>query len=201
MEIITQLIPHISTIIIALGSIWLRDYIIARKLNSKKISPITKSELFIQLTKICGEVKTDLKASGVYIAYFHNGDYYKNGLSIDKFTVVAEDYDETIKQPYICKYQNINVSYISYLYHRLLVNSRCYKVDIPNLTMIDTVYKQDCLNRGVLSTYNFLITDDRQTPIGFISLEYTYEFTFKQEMEQFIWKHQMNIQRKIKDTK
>ena len=187
--------------IFTLFTIWLREYYIKKRLNSDKYSPVCKSELFIQLTQICGEIKDDLKANGVYIAYFHNGDYYKNGMSIDKFTVVAEDYDEKIGKPYIGKYQNINMSYISYLYHRLLTDDRCYKIDIPNLNMIDSVYKQDCLDRNVKSAYSFLIKDDKELPIGFISIEYTYEFNFVKEMESFIWKHQLSTSRKIKNIK
>ena len=187
--------------IFTLFTIWLREYYIKKRLHSDKYSPVCKSELFIQLTQICGEIKDDLKANGVYIAYFHNGDYYKNGMSIDKFTVVAEDYDERIGKPYISKYQNINMSYISYLYHRLLTDDRCYKIDIPNLNMIDSVYKQDCLDRNVKSAYSFLIKDDKELPIGFISIEYTYEFNFVKEMESFIWKHQLSTSRKIKNIK
>lgn len=196
-EVALVLIAQIFTFL----TIWFREYYIKYKTNSKKLSPICKSELFMQLTKTCGEIKNDLNANGVYIAYFHNGDYYKNGMSIDKFTVVAEDYDERINKGYIAKYQNMNISYISYLYHRLLTDGRCYKVDIPNLIMIDSVYKQDCLDRSVISSYSFLIKDDSELPIGFISIEYSYYFEFKKEMESFIWKHQLSTSRKIKNIK
>ena len=93
------------------------------------------------------------------------------------------------------------MSYISYLYHRLLTDDRYYKIDIPNLNMIDSVYKQDCLDRNVKSAYSFLIKDDKELPIGFISIEYTYEFNFVKEMESFIWKHQLSTSRKIKNIK
>ena len=177
------IIVQLFTLSTTLLTIWLREYIIKKKLASSKPSTISKSEMFMQLTKTCGEIKQDLNANGVYIAYFHNGDYYKNGMSIDKFTVVAEDYDETIGKGYIAKYQGINISYISYLYHRLLTDGRCYKINIPNLCMLDSVYKQDCLDRNVVSSYSFLIKDNDELPIGFISIEYTYEFYFKKEME------------------
>lgn len=195
--VIVQLFGFATTITV----IWLREYYIKRKLNSEKLSPICKAELFMQLTNICGEIKKDLNANGVYISYFHNGDYYKNGMSIDKFTVVAEDYDENISKGYIGKYSNMNISYISYLYHRLLTDGRCYKINVPNLQMVDNVYRQDLLDRNVVSSYSFLIKDDKELPIGFISIEYTYEFYFKREMESFIWKHQLSTSRKIKNIK
>ncbi len=195
------IIVQLFTLSTALLTIWLREYIIKKKLAASKPSAISKSEMFMQLTKTCGEIKQDLNANGVYIAYFHNGDYYKNGMSIDKFTVVAEDYDENIGRGYIAKYQGINISYISYLYHRLLTDGRCYKINIPKLCMLDSVYKQDCLDRNVISSYSFLIKDNDELPIGFISIEYTYEFYFKKEMESFIWKHQLSTSKKIKNIK
>ena len=69
--------------------------------------------------------------------------------------------------------------------------------------MLDSVYKQDCLDRNVVSSYSFLflIKDNDELPIGFISIEYTYEFYFKKEMESFIWKHQLSTSKKIKKYK
>lgn len=194
-EVILILIVNISAIV----TVWLREYYIKKKLRENiELSPIKKSEFYLKLTHICGEIKRDLKADGVFIAYFHNGDYYKNGLSIDKFTVVAEDYNTNIESGYISKYQNRTINYITYLYHRLLVDDRCYKENISNLKMIDATYKEDCLLRNVISTYSFIIKNADETPIGFISLEYTYPFEFKKEYESFIWKHQLSTSKNIK---
>lgn len=197
----SDLIIIICSNVFTLLSIWMKDYYIKKKLSTNKISPIDRSDLFMRLTHICGQIKNDLSANGVYIAYLHNGDYYKNGLSIDKFTVVAEDYDIQIGISYISKYQTKIINYITYMYHRLLTDGRCYKINIPNLKMIDNVYKEDCLARNVLSTYSFLIKDEDEKPIGFISLEYCYDFTFKKEYESCIWKHQLSISKSIRNIK
>lgn len=187
------------TQVLMLVGIWLKEYYFKIKINKTKLSPVDRSALFMKLTHICGQIKNDLSASGVYIAYFHNGDYYKNGLSIDKFTVVAEDYDTVIGDSYISKYQTRNINYITYMYHRLLTDGRCYKRDIPNLKMIDNIYKSDCLARGVLSTYSFLIKDEDEKPIGFVSIEYCFDFNFKKEYESCIWKHQLSTSKSIRN--
>lgn len=195
-DIILILIVNISAIV----TVWLREYYIKKKLQETSgLSPIKRSEFYLKLTHICGEIKRDLKADGVFIAYFHNGDHYKNGLSIDKFTVVAEDYNTHIGSGYISKYQNKTINYITYLYHRLLTDDRCYKENIPTLKMIDNAYKEDCLQRNVISTYTFIIKNADEDPIGFISLEYTYPFEFKKEYESFIWKHQLSTSKNIKN--
>jgi len=93
----------------------------------------------------------------------------------------------------------ITINYITYMYHRLLTDGRCYKIDIPHLKMIDNNYKDDCILRNVLSSYSFLIRDDDEKPIGFVSVEYCYEFEFKKEFESAIWKHQLSTSKSIKN--
>lgn len=196
-EIVIILLTQTFTLL----TLWLKEYYIKKKLTEKTLSPIDRSELYMTLTRICGEIKRDLGANGVYIAYFHNGDFYKNGMCIDKFTVVAEDYDEQINKSYISKYQSMTINYINYLYHRLLTDSRCYKENIPDLKMIDTTYKNDCLERGIYSTYSFLLKDHDEKPIGFISVEYINSVYFTKDKESYIWKHQLSTARTINKYK
>ena len=120
-------------------------------------------------------------------------------LSIDKFTVVAEDYDTKVKTSYTSKYQMINISYITYLYHRLLTDGRFYMDSILESDTIDSSYKDDLLKRKMSSTYSFLIKDGNEKPVGFISLEYSKPSEFKKEYESCIWKHQLSTSRNIKD--
>ena len=194
-----NLITIIITNLFTLFTIWLKEYWIKRKLSKTSLTPKDRSELFLKLTQTCGQIRNDLGANGVYIAYFHNGDYYKNGLSIDKFTVVAEDYDTKVKTSYTSKYQMINISYITYLYHRLLTDGRFYMDSILESDTVDSSYKDDLLKRKMSSTYAFLIKDGNEKPIGFISLEYSKPSEFKKEYESCIWKHQLSTSRNIKD--
>lgn len=180
-------------------ALYLKEYYFKQKLSSPKLSPIDRSAIFLKLGQTCGRIRKDLKANGVYIAYFHNGDYYKNGLSIDKFTVVAEDYDEGTKMNYIVKYQMTTINYINYIYHRLLTDSRYYMEDVPNTKMSDVNYKDDLTQRGVISSYSFLIKDYDEKPIGFISIEFTSKFKLTVEQEHLIWKHQLSTYKSIKN--
>lgn len=196
-EIISIFITAIFTLI----TVWFKDYYIKRKFLKSQPVPIDKSEIYLKLMHICGDIKKDLAANGVFIAYFHNGDYFKNGLSIEKFTVVAEDYDESINISYISSYANKPIQYITYLYHRLLTDGRCYKPNIDSVKVVDSAYKQDCISRNVKSTYSFLIKDANEKPIGFISVEYTTITEFKKENESFIWKHQISTSKNINNFK
>lgn len=191
--LIAACIGSITTIICTIiTSIWNKQSH-QNKLN--KVSIINKSKLFLELQQTCGTIKKDIDANAVYIAYFHNGDYYKNGLSIDKFSVVAEDYDECItfnNTSYIRSYQNTSIQQIIFIYHKLLSESRYYIHNTNNTnTTIDSIFYKDLLCRNVKSSYMFLIKNEDDKPIGFIACEYTTPCAFNKEKETYIWKHQI----------
>ena len=60
-----------------------------------------------------------------------------------------------------------------YLFHNLLVRNRHYCNDVSKYKFQDRCYKDELESRGMKSAYTFLIKDPiKETPIGFISLEY-----------------------------
>lgn len=78
-----------------------------------------------------------------------------------------------------------------YLFHNLLVRNRHYCNDVSKYKFQDRCYKDELESRGMKSAYTFLIKDPiKETPIGFISLEYNIVEGFNPDDEKYIWKKQ-----------
>lgn len=186
-HIIVALISSITTL--------LTIYLTWRLNNKPKKQKITsiKSNCYIELDKICAFVKDNVKAQGVYIAYFHNGGHFINGVDMDKYTVIAEDYESPITS-YKRNNKDIMVNNFPYLFHDLIVRNRHYIDDIEEHNFQDRAYKDELKNRNIKSAYSFIIKDPvKDIPIGFISIEYTEAHGFNQENEKYIWKKQNDI--------
>lgn len=192
------LIPAIATVSVAIITsltTLLGVYLKERYFPKKKKQQLTtnKSSCYIELDKICATIKDVVKANMVYIAYFHNGGHFINGVAMDKYTVVGEDYDVSCKS--IKKsFKDVLVNNFPYLFHDLLVRNRHYINSVSTQVMEDRSYKEDLDERGIKSAYTFLIKDPVQdTPLGFISLEYFKENGFNEVDEKYIWKKQNTI--------
>lgn len=189
------IIPAISTITVAIitsvttiAGVYLKEKYFPT-LKQQTLSTI-KSTCYIELDKICASIKDIVKANIVYIAYFHNGGHFINGVAMDKYTVVGEDYDadrKSVKR----KFKDVLVNNFPYLFHDLLVRNRHYVKSTITQAMEDKSYKEDLEHRGMKSAYTFLIKDPiKDIPIGFISLEYAIENGFNEIDEKYIWKKQ-----------
>lgn len=179
-------------------SIWYKDHLSKRTKN--KISIEDKSMFYLEMDKTCSLIRKSLNADGAYLAYFHNGGSFANGITMDKFTVVGEDYNEFIRcQSYKKVYYATMINYISYAYHRLLLDNRYYITDVDNSP--DLSFKNDLIKRKVASAYMFVIKDPtNDKPIGFFVIEYIskYEMTKLDEVE--IWKHQNSLSKLLNMT-
>lgn len=81
-----------------------------------------------------------------------------------------------------------------YLFHNLLVRNRHYCNDVSKYKFQDRCYKDELESRSMKSAYTFLIKDPiKETPIGFISLEYNIVEGFNPDDEKYIWKNQNTI--------
>lgn len=192
------IIPALSAVTVAIITsittifgIYLKEKYFPR-IKTQTLSTI-KSTCYIELDKICASIKDIVKANMVYVAYFHNGGHFINGITMDKYTVVGEDYDvncRSIKKTS----KDVLVNNFPYLFHDLLVRNRHYINSVQNQAMEDKSYKEDLENRNIKSAYTFLIKDPiKDIPIGFISLEYFKENGFNETDEKYIWKKQNTI--------
>lgn len=163
------------------------------KHKKKQLSKEDKSLYYIELDKISYTIRKDLNADGVYIAYFHNGGNFINGISMDKYSVVGEDYASHLNS-YKAIYKDKLVNNFPYLFHNLITKNRHYIDSVESYMFKDTMYKDELKFRNINSTYTFLIKDPvKKTPLGFVSIEYTDVTKFKKSDESFIWKYQNDI--------
>lgn len=196
---LTAIIVCVITMLSTLISVYLKERFFPKL--ERQVLTVDKSTFYLKLDTICHTIKEAVKADGVYIAYFHNGGHFINGVGMDKYTVVGEDYQEDMKS-YKTQYRDVMVNNFSYLFHNLLVSNRNYIHDISKNSSQDKAYKEDLKNRNINSTYTFLIKDViKETPIGFISIEYKNINSFSVESEAYIWKHQNAISNLLNMTK
>ena len=87
----TAIIVAIITSISTIAGIYLKEWLFPKRKEQKLT--IEKSNCYIELDKICASIRDTIHANAVYIAYFHNGGHFINGVEMDKYTVVGEDYD------------------------------------------------------------------------------------------------------------
>lgn len=186
-QLLTVLITSATTLI----CVYLKEYFFPKKKQQKLT--INKSNCYIELDRICAAIRDICKAQSVYIAYFHNGGHFINGVEMDKYTVVGEDYGDDLESHK--KYgKDILVTNFPYLFHNLLVRNRHYIDDVNEHYFHDKCYKDDLKRRNALSAYTFLIKDPiSELPLGFISLEFDIVKGFNEDDEAEIWKKQNKI--------
>lgn len=188
---INQLLTVLITSATTLLCVYLKEYLFPKKKQQKLT--INKSNCYIELDRICAAIRDICKAQSVYIAHFHNGGHFINGVEMDKYTVVGEDYGDDLESHK--KYsKDILVTNFPYLFHNLLVRNRHYVDDINEHYFHDKCYKDDLKKRNALSAYTFLIKDPiSELPLGFISLEFDIIKGFNEDDEAEIWKKQNKI--------
>lgn len=185
---INQLLTVVITSATTLICVYLKEYLFPKKKRQKLT--INKSNCYIELDRICASIRDILKAQSVYISYFHNGGHFINGVEMDKYTVVGEDYGEGLESHKKIG-KDILVTNFPYLFHNLLVRNRHYIDDIDEHYFHDRCYKDDLKKRNALSAYTFLIKDPiSELPLGFISIEFNKTNAFTKDNEAEIWKKQ-----------
>lgn len=190
----TKLIIVLLTSLSTLFAIWLKNYydIIKLKNKANPVSRECKSKYYIEMDRICSIIRTALSSNSVYIAYFHNGGSFGNGIAMDKFTVVGEDYAYDSVYSYKRNYTNTMVNHISYAYHKLITKGR-YKADIGSIVH-DLSFKQDLIGRNNQSIAMYIIKDPtNDLPIGFIAIEFA---NINSDIEEsVVWKHTNHLYR------
>lgn len=218
-EAMTALITASISSVTVIVSIWFTDYIKRRPKKGTIISPEDRSMFYLEMDKTCNLIRESLEADGSYLAYFHNGGFFGNGISMDKFTVVGEDYNQYVKlSSYKKAYSATMINYISYAYHRLLTNNRYYAcTGLPCGTecrkengleckdkqdvVADLSFRNDLLKRKISSLYMYIIKDPvTDKPIGFFALEYISKYIMTDADESKVWKHQNKLSRLLNMT-
>ena len=211
MQPLTAILTVVISSITVILSVWYKDYL-SKRPKHIPVSMEDKSMFYLEMDKTCSLIRESLNADGSYLAYFHNGGMFANGIAMDKFTVVGEDYNQYIKtSSYKKMYYATMINYISYAYHRLLTTNRytacsglpcgsdCLsdagKSCVFNLDIVaDLSFKNDLLKRKISSVHMFLMKDPvTDKPIGFFTLEYINKYIMTDLDESKIWKYQNKL--------
>lgn len=219
MEAITTIIVAVISSITVLSSMWYKDYLQRRHKQKNTISLEDKSVYYLEMDRVCSRIRLNTKADGAYLAYFHNGGVFSNGISMDKFTVVGEDYNEAVKATtYKKSYNSTMINYMSYAYHRLLTSSRYYAcTGLPcgskcskelgsectkeQGIVSDLSFRHDLIRRNISSIHMYLIKDPvSEKPIGFLSLEFIKSNDTKLIDESGVWKYQNRLAKLLNMT-
>lgn len=197
-SILIAILNLIGVIISSIGVIFVKEWIVKRKRKATTDLLTSKAECWMQLDKIASNIREYLKAKGVYIAYFHNGGKFCNGIKMDKFTVIAEDYDISIINPYKTRYNNVLTSVIPYTILRLYRDGK-YIFRMSELTKYHSnMYVGDLRARNCNTAISILIRDLKtDMPIGFLSAEFESDFEPNAETMQVFWKNHNRISRNM----
>lgn len=188
----------IGVIVSSIGVVFVKEWIAKKRRKVVTNLLTSKAECWMQLDKIASNIREFLNAKGVYIAYFHNGGKFCNGINMDKFTVIAEDYDINITDPYKNRYKNVLTSIMPYTILRLYRDSK-YIFRMSALTKYHSnMYVGDLRSRGCNTAISILIRDLKtDMPIGFLSAEFELDFEPDAEMMQTFWKNHNRISRNM----
>lgn len=197
---ITAITTAIISAITVIFSIWYKDYLTRKYKDRHTVNTKDKSMFYIEMDKTCSTIRKLVNADGSYLAYFHNGGTFNNGISMDKFTVVGEDYNTALKDSYYKKlYYATMINYMSFTYHKLIIENKYAVAFVNNLP--DLSFKNDLIKRGVKSILLFLIKDPiTEKPIGFFALEFVNYVDVSKIEEGDIWKYQNKLSRLLNMT-
>lgn len=196
--ILIAILNLIGVIVSSIGVIFVKDWLAKRKRKVVTNILATKAECWMQLDKIASDIRETLNAKGVYIAYFHNGGKFCNGIAMDKFTVIAEDYDISITDSYKHRYKNVLTSIMPYTILRLYRDNK-YVFRMSELTKYHSnMYVNDLISRGCKTAISILIRDlNTDMPIGFLSVECEEDFNPNTDFMQTFWKNHNRISRNM----
>ena len=146
----------------------------ATKKEKSKTPLVDVSKVNMATEKILYSIIEDSGANIATLSRFHNGGYFIDGLTMDKFTTtnhVTKDSD--LSTYHIQLPQNILLSIIPDIMYELLFTGKYYEEDINNIK--NSPFKQILKKIKGKSLFMFLIKDLDDKPLGFISILYNNE--------------------------
>lgn len=200
LSLLTGVTVAVISSITVLGAIWYKAHLDNNFKRLRNPSAEDKSMFYLEMDKVCNDIRESVKADGAYLAYFHNGGVFENGITMDKFTVVGEDYNDKVKcLSYKKLYSQTMITFMSYAYHRLVVNNRYCATTIDDVS--DLSLKSDLVRRKVNSLYMYSIKNPvNDKPLGFFAVEYVDIYTMPELQETEVWKQQNKIARLLNMT-
>ena len=129
------------------------------------------SEIEGKMNECLKSVLVKSNASRVALVRFHNGGRDMNGLSFLKMSMTNEETALGVS-PLMPEFQNMFRSFFSYWCEKLIKEGHCYIDDIETLKELDTTMYDYFRSRNVQAIYGIPITNNQNTVVGFIYIEF-----------------------------
>lgn len=156
----------------------------------------TKNDNFIAIHTEIHELLTELriqsKAMRVGVLQFHNGEYFMDGISMRKFSITHE----SSHRGYISqslKFKNVLCSLFIPLLHKILED----KSTIHHVEAMNESYAKHFFEDENISHYSCLPLKNKNTNIGFILLQWHFDFPPDMENQQATMDYLSNIRSSV----
>jgi hypothetical protein len=156
----------------------------------------TKTDNFIaihtEIHELLTELRVNSKAMRVSVLQFHNGDYFMDGISMRKFSITHE----SSHRGYISqslKFKNVLCSLFIPLLNKVLEN----KAIIHHVEAMSNSYAKHFFEDENISHYACLPLRNKNVNIGFILLQWHFDFGPDMENQQSSMEYFENIRDSI----
>ena len=152
----------------------------------------TKTDNFIaihtEIHELLTELRVNSKAMRVTVLQFHNGEYFMDGISMRKFSITHE----SSHRGYISqslKFKNVLCSLFIPLLNKVLEN----KSTIHHVEAMGNSYAKHFFEDENISHYSCLPLKNKNTNIGFILLQWHFDFPPDMENQEGTMNYFENI--------
>ncbi len=153
------------------------------KKESKKVDNIVNYINYIsEIDVIAKDIKYQFNPTHVSVSLFHNGDYFNNGKSIQKISMVYE-IANTEDKKIMRDYQNVPASYFMYTILTIVNDGRLIISDFKKNGCPDSTTAAMLEVCSVKSYYTLPIYDKYKRIIGLLTVYYTNEKRVLNESE------------------
>ena len=163
--IVPGIITGVFSLIVALTSVWWKDYLDRRKKSYAEA--ISESDLLsmVELQKWLDDVRLELDVDRAAIYQFHNGGHYASGKSIKKFSMTYES-----TRPGIASIKRVSQNILASEHPKWM--EKMFKEDFfvcDRESTDDEKAKQDLEYYGIKSTVTVPVRDITGHLVGFIA--------------------------------
>lgn len=164
-----------------------------KKRTQEYLYSIAQYNYNLNRTLFC--IRNKLNASNIFLARFHNGGQFINGMKIDKFSITNESPSNNTKA--LQKdYENVMFTRYSKTISNLLYTDKFY---IPD-TEKQEGFPLEVNQRGYQSLYLFLIKGIDQIPAGFVAILFENKTMLESEQKQIVESYHNQILNYVNHT-
>jgi len=145
-----------------------------------------------EIHELLTEIRVQSKAMRVSVLQFHNGEYFMDGISMRKFSITHESsHKGYISQS--LKFKNVLCSLFIPLLNKVIEN----KSTIHHVDAMSESYAKHFFQDENISHYSCLPLKNKNTNIGFILLQWHFDFPPDMENQQGTMDYFENIKNSV----